>query len=84
MGDCLAAFVLGLEARAQRLADLVMRFSLPPEKTNGYTRIHPVRRGRQVSPGFGGVHTLRATPVPIPNTEVKPQRPMVLRKRESR
>ena len=36
------------------------------------------------APGCGGVYTLRATPVPIPNTEVKPQRPMVLHPRESR
>ena len=34
--------------------------------------------------GFVGAHTHRATPVPIPNTAVKPVGPMILLQRESR
>ena len=34
--------------------------------------------------GFVGAHTHRATPVPIPNTAVKPVGPMILHQRESR
>src|SRR6266550_2404142 len=33
---------------------------------------------------FVGAHTHRATPVPIPNTAVKPVGPMILLQRESR
>ena len=36
------------------------------------------RRGESPAGANGGVDTLRETPVPIPNTEVKTQRPMIL------
>ncbi len=36
------------------------------------------RRGDSSDRASGGVYTLRETPVPIPNTVVKTQRPMIL------
>ena len=34
--------------------------------------------------GFAGGYIVGATPVPIPNTAVKPDKPMILLQRESR
>ena len=43
-----------------------------------------LRRRETSDAGFVGGHIRRVTPVPIPNTVVKPAEPMILRQRESR
>ncbi len=80
-GDRLVASVIVLTVAAGQ-ASLAFEVA-SPANLSLCTKLPPDRTDRPGS-GSGGVHTLRATPVPIPNTEVKPQGPMVLRKWESR
>ena len=57
---------------------------LLPYMNSNFPLIDEPRARGLMGASFGGVYTLWATPVPIPNTEVKTQRPMVLHMRESR